>query len=162
MVISGESTTNHGGTPLNTSSWIWTQPYLGHLVWRSFTKSATTSQQASQPAGFPTVHQLSLDYVLRSFLFSHAARFRGLEATVTVPLLGLGGYKHNMMGKLWTFIQTQCHVGVHDYCSQRKEGRKEAGNLRGALVLQLALAIGKGTTRNGAIMIITLEWLEKF
>lgn len=38
-----------------------------------------------------------------------------------------------------------------------EEGRKEAGNLRGALVLQLALAIGKGTTRNGAIMIITQQ-----
>lgn len=31
-------------------------------------------------------------------------------------------------------------------------GRKEAGNLRGALVLQLALAAGKGTTRNRAGM----------
>lgn len=58
---------------------------------------------------------------------------------------------NNLMGKLWTFIQEQCHGG-DSWLLFPEEGRKEAGNLWGALVLQLALASGKGKTRNGAAM----------
>lgn len=37
-------------------------------------------------------------------------------------------------------------------------GRKEAGNLKGALVLQLALATGKGTTRNDGYYNLDNDW----
>ena len=116
-------------------------------------RSATTSEP-------PLSH--SFDYfpqikVRSSFLFSHAAQFRELEATVMVPLLGLGGCNHNnLMGKSWTFIQEQCHVGILDHCSQRKEGRKQA-TLEGRWYNSW---LGQLERYNGAMTIITRHWLK--